>query len=170
MTHDVNEARRAAVQFLEQLVGGISDAEVELEDTDDELDMRRWGRMWACGTSGCLGGWLTTCPALREMGFRDCTEAHMGDGVPENVAHDLEPFFPLSDEAWLSDRWDSYIFLEDPEGDGDKGERWLSGFTALMCLFDLSEEGAEYIFGEDNDSSLEAGIRRMRLTFGMPTP
>ncbi len=83
---------------------GVTDEPDEV-DSDGALNMASWGRKDECGTSACLGGWMTLDPALRDMGLQN-----RRDQNPRNSSS-LEPNAetryvdrsPLEDySVWLS--------------------------------------------------------------------
>lgn len=77
---------RAVAVVRELIDRGVTDEPDEI-DSAEALNMATWGRKSDCGTSACLGGWMTLDPELRAQGLRN-----RRDFFPDHT-YSLEPRF-----------------------------------------------------------------------------
>lgn len=115
---------------------GVKPAE---EDGGDDvtgiLDMNTWGYAYTCGTVGCLAGWMTLDPQLREMGLQN--ESDLAPNRHHGRRHgDLRPYH-------------------------DSGLVSGSGDEAMQGFLEVSQGVVDYLFSSRNENSWEAARERL---------
>ncbi len=103
---------------------------LEKAEEGAHLDTTRWGdNNIACGTVGCIGGWMTLDPELRRMGLRNARDAR----IPYDFGPPLRPSYGSSKgDLALMD----FLELDDVPTRHLFGDHNPSDWTAAARRFD----------------------------------